>query len=49
MTTDITEVRPASAQLDVAVPARSRHLGLALVVISMAQLMRSHVLAHGCP
>jgi hypothetical protein len=39
MATDITEVRPASAQLDVAVPARSRHLGIALVVISMAQLM----------
>src|ERR1700751_1305425 len=39
MATDITQVRPASAQLDVVVPARSRHLGLALVVISMAQLM----------
>ena len=39
MAADITEVRPASAQLDVVVPARSRHLGLALVVISMAQLM----------
>ncbi len=39
MATDITEVRPAGAQLDTAVPARSRHLGFALVVISMAQLM----------
>src|ERR1700745_1663572 len=39
MATDVTEVRPASAQFDFAVPARSRHLGLALVVISMAQLM----------
>jgi MFS family permease len=39
MATDITEVRPAGAQLAAAVPARSRHLGLALVVISMAQLM----------
>src|SRR5258708_9273532 len=35
MATDITEVRPPGAD----VPARSRHLGLALVVISMAQLM----------
>src|SRR5499425_2434265 len=39
MAADITEVQPVSAQLDAAVPARSRHLGLALVVISMAQLM----------
>ena len=39
MAADITEVSPASAQPGVAVPARSRHLGLALVVISMAQLM----------
>src|SRR5215472_1564975 len=39
MSTDITEVQPAGAQLDAVVPARSRHLGLALVVISMAQLM----------
>src|SRR5712664_2875278 len=39
MAADITEVRPTGAQLDAAVPARSRHLGLALVVISMAQLM----------
>jgi len=39
MATDTTEVRPAGAQLDAAVPARSRHLGLALVVISTAQLM----------
>src|SRR5229473_3242804 len=39
MTAHITEVRPAGAQLSAAVPARSRHLGLALVVISMAQLM----------
>ena len=39
MATDITEVKPVSAQLDAAVPARSRHLGVALVVISMAQLM----------
>jgi EmrB/QacA subfamily drug resistance transporter len=39
MAADITEVRPVGAQLDAAVPARSRHLGLALVVISMAQLM----------
>src|SRR5260370_25694872 len=39
MTTDTTEVSPAGAQLDAAVPARSRRLGLALVVISMAQLM----------
>src|SRR5260370_22193508 len=39
MTTDTTEVRPVSGRLDAAVPARSRHLGLALVVISMAQLM----------
>ena len=39
MATDITEVRPAGARLAAAVPARSRHLGLALVVISMAQLM----------
>ena len=39
MATDITEVRPAGAQLAAVVPARSRHLGLALVVISMAQLI----------
>src|SRR5258708_13925549 len=39
MTADITEVRPTGVQLDAAAPARSRHLGLALVVISMAQLM----------
>src|SRR6266852_1689243 len=39
MTANITEVRPTGAQLDAAAPARSRHLGLALVVISMAQLM----------
>src|SRR5260370_12947084 len=39
MTIDTTEVSPAGAQLDAAVPARSRRLGLALVVISMAQLM----------
>src|SRR5260221_428520 len=39
MATDITEVRPAGAPPGAAVPARSRHLGLALVVISMAQLM----------
>src|SRR5260370_445793 len=39
MTADITEVRPVGAQPGAAVPARSRHLGLALVVISMAQLM----------
>src|SRR5712672_2342121 len=39
MATDTTEVRPTRAQLAAAVPARSRHLGLALVVISMAQLM----------
>src|SRR5262249_27510499 len=39
MSTDITEVQPIGAQLDAVVPARSRHLGLALVVISMAQLM----------
>ena len=39
MAADTTEVSPAGAQLDAAVPARSRHLGLALVVISMAQLM----------
>ena len=39
MSTDITEVQPIGAQLDAVVPARSRHLGVALVVISMAQLM----------
>ena len=39
MATDTTEVTPTGAQLAAAVPARSRHLGLALVVISMAQLM----------
>src|SRR5438132_4885543 len=39
MATDITEVKQAGQHLDAAVPARSRHLGLALVVISMAQLM----------
>jgi EmrB/QacA subfamily drug resistance transporter len=39
MATDITEVKPISGQLDAAATARSRHLGLALVVISMAQLM----------
>src|SRR5215470_16977494 len=39
MSTDITEVQPAGGQLDAVVPARSRHLGLALVVISVAQLM----------
>src|SRR5260221_9401200 len=39
MATDITEGRPAGAPPGAAVPARSRHLGLALVVISMAQLM----------
>src|ERR1700747_217363 len=39
MATDITEVRPAGAPPGAAVPAASRHLGLALVVISMAQLM----------
>src|SRR6266849_6124602 len=39
MAADITEVQPTGAQFDAAVPARSRHLGLALVVISMAQLM----------
>src|SRR5215471_13934907 len=39
MAADITEVQPVSAQLDAVVPARSRHLGVALVVISMAQLM----------
>ena len=40
MASDITEVPPAGAQQENAgVPARSGHLGLALVVISMAQLM----------
>src|SRR5258708_38191353 len=39
MPANITEVRPTGVQLDAAAPARSRHLGLALVVISMAQLM----------
>jgi hypothetical protein len=39
MAADIIEVQPVSAQPGAAVPARSRHLGLALVVISMAQLM----------
>src|SRR2546427_12628002 len=39
MAADITEVRPTGAQLDAASPPRSRRLGLALVVISMAQLM----------
>ncbi len=39
MATDITEVSLAGAPPGAAVPARSRHLGLALVVISMAQLM----------
>jgi EmrB/QacA subfamily drug resistance transporter len=39
MTADITEVRPTGTQRDAVAPARSRHLGLALVVISMAQLM----------
>jgi hypothetical protein len=39
MAADITEIKPISVQLDAAVPVRSRHLRLALVVISMAQLM----------
>jgi len=39
MAADITVVPPTAAQQDAAVPAGSRHLGLALVVISMAQLM----------
>jgi hypothetical protein len=39
VTADITEAQPVSARLDAAVPAGSRHLGLALVVISLAQLM----------
>src|SRR5258708_27624586 len=39
MATDITEVSLAGAPPGAAVLARSRHLGLALVVISMAQLM----------
>src|ERR1700730_11615960 len=39
MATELTEVRPAGAPPGAAAPARSRHLGLALVVISMAQLM----------
>src|SRR5262249_29513056 len=39
MSTDITEVQPIGAQLYAVAPARSRHLGVALVVISMAQLM----------
>jgi hypothetical protein len=38
MAADITEVRPVSAQLDAAVPARSRHLGLALVVMMVPRL-----------
>ena len=40
MATDVSDARPAGSPVDVAVPtARSRHLGLALVVISAAQLM----------
>ena len=39
MTANITDVTPTRAQLDAVAPARSRHLGIALVVISMAQLM----------
>jgi EmrB/QacA subfamily drug resistance transporter len=39
MASDITVAPPAAAQRDGAVPAGSRRLGLALVVISMAQLM----------
>jgi EmrB/QacA subfamily drug resistance transporter len=39
MTANSTEIRPTGTQLDAAVPVQSRHLGLALVVISMAQLM----------
>src|SRR6266571_5114580 len=39
MTANITDVTPTRAQLDAGVQVRSRHLGLALVVISMAQLM----------
>lgn len=39
MATDVTEAGAAGSQLDAPAPAASRHLGLALVVISMAQLM----------
>jgi EmrB/QacA subfamily drug resistance transporter len=39
MSTDISEIRPTGPQLNSSGPGRSRHLGLALVVISMAQLM----------
>jgi len=39
MASDITVAGPGAGQHDAAVPAGSRHPGLALVVISMAQLM----------
>src|SRR5260370_13225656 len=39
MTADATDIAPAGEQSDVAVPQQTRRLGLALVVISMAQLM----------
>jgi hypothetical protein len=48
MVADFTEVKPVGAQLDAVVPARSRHLGLALVVISTAQLMLASPPIRGC-